>query len=151
MSALRNMEPIVEIPQPMEAMEDSDLPATDQDAGKKMVEASNADRRVPRTRPRTMTSTEEIDSTIIRPGSVKINVTGAFIVDPDTATPAIGARNGSGMPSGSISGRHSPTHHETSDIRLPNHTAVVSHIAIDVRCGYIYFFFRLWNSTQIIL
>ncbi|CRK17162.1 hypothetical protein BN1723_002331 [Verticillium longisporum] len=30
-------------------------------------------------RPRTMTTTEEIDSTIIRPGSVRINVKGAFI------------------------------------------------------------------------
>lgn len=73
--------------------------------------------------PRTVTSLEEIDSTIIKPGSVKINVKGAFIVDPDMATPS----NGNG------NGRGSPTHHETSDIRLPNHTAVVSHIAIDVR------------------
>lgn len=77
--------------------------------------------------PRTVTSLEEIDSTIIRPGSVKINVKGAFIVDPDMATPSNGNGNGNG------NGRGSPTHHETSDIRLPNHTAVVSHIAIDVR------------------
>ena len=79
--------------------------------------------------PRTVTSLEEIDSTIIKPGSVKINVKGAFIVDPDMATPSNGNGNGNG--------RGSPTHHETSDIRLPNHTAVVSHIAIDVR---IFFF-----------
>jgi type II pantothenate kinase len=80
---------------------------------------------------RTMTSTDEIDSTIIRPGSVKINVKGAFIVDPDTATPA----STSGASAGgltSINGRMSPTHPETSDIRLPYHTAIVSHIAIDV-------------------
>ncbi|KAM3513586.1 hypothetical protein MY11210_002781 [Beauveria gryllotalpidicola] len=70
------------------------------------------------SRSRTMTTTAEIDSTITKPGSVKINVTGAFIVDPDTATP----KNGRGSPT---------THHETSDIRLPNHTAVVSHIAVD--------------------
>ncbi|OAA72203.1 Type II pantothenate kinase [Cordyceps fumosorosea ARSEF 2679] len=71
------------------------------------------------SRSRTMTTTAEIDSTIAKPGSVKINVTGAFIVDPDTATPK--------------NGRVSPTtHHETSDIRLPNHTAVVSHIAVDI-------------------
>jgi type II pantothenate kinase len=73
-------------------------------------------------RPRTMTSTEDIDSTITRPGSVKINVTGAFIVDPDASTPTQASDNG----------RVSPSHHETSDIRLPNHTAVVSHIAVDV-------------------
>jgi type II pantothenate kinase len=74
----------------------------------------------PARRRRTMTSTDEIDDTITRPGSVKINVTGAFIVDPDVATPT------------TANGRVSPTH-ETSDIRLPNHTAVVSHIAVDVR------------------
>jgi hypothetical protein len=76
----------------------------------------------------TMTSTEEINNTITRPGSVKINVKGAFIVDPDTSTPAVGGTGNS-----QVNGRGSPTHHETSDIRLPNHTAVVSHIAVDVR------------------
>lgn len=76
----------------------------------------------------TATSTEEINNTIFRPGSVKINVKGAFIVDPDTSTPAPGSTNNS-----QGNGRGSPTHHETSDIRLPNHTAVVSHIAVDVR------------------
>lgn len=85
----------------------------------------------PKRRLRTMTSTEEIDSTINRPGSVKINVQGAFIVDPDTATPASGTSAAAGGLS-SVNGRVSPTHPETSDIRLPNHTAVVSHIAIDV-------------------
>lgn len=80
---------------------------------------------------RTMTSTDEIDSTIIRPGSVKINVKGAFIVDPDTATPASTSGASAGAVN-SINGRMSPTHPETSDIRLPYHTAIVSHIAIDV-------------------
>jgi type II pantothenate kinase len=63
------------------------------------------------------TNTAEIDSTIIHPGSVKINVKGAFIVDQDA-----------GSPNGSVNGAS----HETKDIRLPNHTAVVSHIAVDV-------------------
>ncbi|CRK31413.1 hypothetical protein BN1708_005417 [Verticillium longisporum] len=76
-------------------------------------------------RPRTMTTTEEIDSTIIRPGSVRINVKGAFIVDPDSSSPKDPA-------AAAATGRISPTHHETSDIRLPNHTAVVSHIAVDI-------------------
>jgi type II pantothenate kinase len=83
-------------------------------------------------RRRTMTSTDEIDSTIIRPGSVRINVKGAFIVDPDTATPA-SASGASAGGATSHNGRMSPTHPETSDIRLPYHTAIVSHIAIDVR------------------
>ncbi|KAI1077488.1 fumble-domain-containing protein [Whalleya microplaca] len=70
-------------------------------------------------RPRTMTSTAEIDSTIIHPGSVRINVKGAFIADsPEPSTPANGSASAS--------------YHETKDIRLPNHTAVVSHIAVDI-------------------
>jgi hypothetical protein len=62
----------------------------------------------------------DLDTTLSHPGSVRINVKGAFIVDQGTTTPA------------SSNGRGSPNHHETKDIRLPNHTAVVSHIAIDV-------------------
>lgn len=77
-------------------------------------------------RPRTATTTAEIDSTINHPGSVRINVKGAFIVD-----------QGSSSPNGPNTAHHancraSPDHHQTKDIRLPNHTAVVSHIAIDV-------------------
>lgn len=66
---------------------------------------------------RMRTNTAEIDNTIIHPGSVKINVKGAFIVDQE-----------SGLPGDSVSGGSS----DTKDIRLPNHTAVVSHIAVDV-------------------
>lgn len=73
-------------------------------------------------RPRTATGPAEIDETLSHPGSVRINVKGAFIVDQDSATPTSSDdRSGS------------PGHHDTKDIRLPNHTAVVSHIAIDVR------------------
>ncbi|KAB8338810.1 hypothetical protein FH972_021754 [Carpinus fangiana] len=56
---------------------------------------------------------------IRHPGDVKINVEGAFIVDSDAS--------------------HSPRldplddyEHDGNDIRLPNHTAVVSHIAVDI-------------------
>lgn len=86
----------------------------------------DAQTQSPRKRPRTMTSAEEIHSTIIKPGSVKINVQGAFIVDSDSSTPQ--------RANSLTNGRGSPTHHETSDIRLPNHTAMVSHIAVDVSC-----------------
>jgi hypothetical protein len=48
---------------------------------------------------------------------VKINVKGAFIVDQDSGSPNESVNGGS---------------HDTKDIRLPNHTAVVSHIAVDV-------------------
>jgi type II pantothenate kinase len=78
----------------------------------------------PTGRPRTATTTAEIDTTLTHPGSVRINVKGAFIVDQDSKESTnTSPRNGRG----------SPERHETKDIRLPNHTAVVSHIAIDVR------------------
>ncbi|RCI13695.1 hypothetical protein L249_8212 [Ophiocordyceps polyrhachis-furcata BCC 54312] len=67
----------------------------------------------------TRTSMAEIDNTITRPGSVKINVKGAFIVDAETSSPAPGRAQASASASGS------PTRRETSDIRLPNHTAVI--------------------------
>lgn len=89
------------------------------------------------TRPRTATSTAEIDSTISRPGAVRINVKGAFIVD-GTQTPATPSGNGNG--NGLLTGRSSPDHHQTQDIRLPNHTAVVSHVAIDVRFSLLLLF-----------
>jgi len=52
-----------------------------------------------------------------KPASVKINVEGAFIVNDETVT-----RNGASE----------FVHWEQNDIRLPHHTDVVSHIAIDV-------------------
>lgn len=65
---------------------------------------------------RLRTNTAEIDGTIIHPGSVKIDVRGAFIVEDDEDEPS---------PNG-----ESTSHNR--DIRLPNQTAVVSHIAVDV-------------------
>ncbi|PHH82648.1 hypothetical protein CDD82_5284 [Ophiocordyceps australis] len=90
-------------------------------------------------RPRTMTTTEEIDNTITRPGSVRINVKGAFIVDPDSSSPSMATARST-----------SPSHHETSDIRLPNHTAVVSHIAVDIGGSLIklVYFSREAHSTE---
>ncbi|CAK7272124.1 hypothetical protein SEPCBS57363_004972 [Sporothrix epigloea] len=111
-------------------------------------------------RPRTSTSTAEIDSTIARPGPVRINVKGAFIVDEEPngsssnsnsnsngssgtssmrETTSTGrssriASGSSGRQAESANGRaHSPSeHHLPFDIRLPNHHAVVSHIAVDI-------------------
>lgn len=79
-------------------------------------------------RPRTATTTAEIDSTINHPGSVRINVKGAFIVDQDSSSPNAASQHPN-LRGGGSSPDH---HHQTKDIRLPNHTAVVSHIAIDV-------------------
>lgn len=52
-----------------------------------------------------------------KPASVKINVEGAFIVNDETVV-----RNGASE----------FVHWEKKDIRLPHHTDVVSHIAVDV-------------------
>ncbi|KAI4870316.1 fumble-domain-containing protein [Hypoxylon rubiginosum] len=91
-------------------------------------------------RPRTMTSTAEIDSTIIHPGSVRINVKGAFIVDTpeQPGTPA-----GLSTPGGN-------SYHETKDIRLPNHTAFISHIAVDIggSLAKLVYFSREAHSTE---
>lgn len=51
------------------------------------------------------------------PASVKINVEGAFIVNDETVV-----KNGCSE----------FVHFEQNDIRLPHHTDVVSHIAVDV-------------------
>lgn len=59
-----------------------------------------------------------LDRTISNPGAVKFNVEGAFIVDDEA-----NAKNGVG-PEG--------IHYEHKDIRLPHHTGVVSHVAVDV-------------------
>lgn len=80
--------------------------------------------RTGRPRTATATTTAEIDTAITHPGSVRINVKGAFIVDQGSSTSGVCTP---------ANGQNSPTgHHQTKDIRLPNHTAVVSHVAIDV-------------------
>jgi type II pantothenate kinase len=63
-------------------------------------------------------NSDAIDETITRPGAVRINVTGAFIVSDGTSTPQVTEDDGAV--------------HDTGDIRLPHHTAVVSHVAVDV-------------------
>jgi type II pantothenate kinase len=57
-----------------------------------------------------------IEDTILHPGTVRINVQGAFIVDEEEPTTP----------------QSDDYEHDPRDIRLPNHTAVVSHVAVDV-------------------
>ncbi|KAF2244214.1 fumble-domain-containing protein [Trematosphaeria pertusa] len=66
-------------------------------------------------RPRRPTVQSDIQETILHPGTVRINVQGAFIVDDEPSTP-----------------ESDDYTHDPRDIRLPNHTAVVSHIAVDI-------------------
>ena len=65
-----------------------------------------------------------IDNTITRPGAVRINVQGAFIADDGTVTPQVSEDDGAV--------------HDSRDIRLPHHTAVVSHVAVDASRTYHY-------------
>lgn len=58
----------------------------------------------------------EVDP-ILFPGIVQVNAQGAFIVTEDSARPDTNAEDG--------------VKHDT-DIRLPNHRSVVSHVALDV-------------------
>lgn len=59
-----------------------------------------------------------LEEAISNPGAVKINVTGAFIVDDDDRSRSPIEADG--------------VHYENKDIRLPHHTGVVSHVAVDV-------------------
>lgn len=67
-------------------------------------------------RPRRTTAQSDIQDTIQHPGNVRINVQGAFIVDEEQP----------GTP------QSEDYEHDPHDIRLPNHTSVVSHVAVDV-------------------
>lgn len=102
----------------MSAETQQTIPANDVDAEDHDAPA-NPSSSGPSKHLRMRTNTAEIDSTITHPGSVKINVKGAFIVDQDAESPKSKLGNGAS--------------YDTKDIRLPNHTAVVSHIAVDVR------------------
>jgi hypothetical protein len=107
--------------QPRLASPTSMSPAQDPATGETGSAASRA-RHAPSlsgtipTRPRRTTAQSDIHETILHPGNVKINVQGAFIVDEEQP----------GTP------QSEDYEHDPKDIRLPNHTAVVSHIAVDV-------------------
>ncbi|KAJ5594347.1 uncharacterized protein N7459_000555 [Penicillium hispanicum] len=59
-----------------------------------------------------------LEEAITNPGAVKINVTGAFIVDDEVRSRSPVETDG--------------VHYENKDIRLPHHTGVVSHVAVDI-------------------
>jgi hypothetical protein len=90
------------------------------------------------TRPRRQTNPYEFQDTILHPPAVRINVAGAFIVDPENSSHApspSGSRRSSDVPADETLAELENDiieHHEAKDIRLPNHTSVVSHIAVDI-------------------
>ncbi|EEP75563.1 hypothetical protein UREG_00409 [Uncinocarpus reesii 1704] len=64
---------------------------------------------------------QRLQEAILHPGPVKINVKGAFIVDEQPPEQ-------NGVPVDGSDG----IHYEHKDIRLPHHTDVVSHVAVDI-------------------
>ena len=59
----------------------------------------------------------------LRPGTIKVNVQGAFIVDEDSPSPS--PTRGPGEDGFEYK-------NDTKDIRLPNQAGGVSHVAVDV-------------------
>ena len=77
---------------------------------------------------RKTTNTEH--TSVPKPGDVRINVKGAFIVEEDGEEP--GTPEQESMPGGGGGDMESEGYQlERRGIRLPNHKAVVSHIAVD--------------------
>lgn len=72
-------------------------------------------------------NTASIDTAIAHPGSVRINVQEAYIVESDDVL----CRSASHSPERPLINAGSASK-ETRDIRLPHHTAVVSHVAVDI-------------------
>lgn len=81
-------------------------------------------------RRRISSSAADMQSAITQPGSIKINVAGAYIIDHEEDHDSQ-ASNGS-SPSGSQEAEEQPYQHHNRDIRLPNHTSIVSHVAADI-------------------
>ncbi|KAF2803882.1 pantothenate kinase-like protein [Mytilinidion resinicola] len=97
------------------------------------------------------TTQPELVDAISHPGDVRINVQGAFIVDEE---------NGSTTPSSEPSSETSMSlqeledggyEHDGKDIRLPNHTQGVSHIAVDIggSLAKLVYFTREHSSSEI--
>jgi type II pantothenate kinase len=94
----------------------ADLDPTTGETGSKTAQPADLSSSPAAGRPRRTTVQSDIQEAILHPGNVRINVQGAFIVDEEQP----------GTP------QSEDYEHDPKDIRLPNHTAVVSHIAIDV-------------------
>ena len=81
---------------------------------------------------RRLSSSADMQQAIAQPGSIKINVTGASIIDhEDEDSSPDRSPTSSHADHSEMDGEHSYQHHKR-DIRLPNHTAVVSHVAADI-------------------
>lgn len=85
-------------------------------------------------RRRVSSSAADMQSAIAQPGSIKINATGAYIIAHDFAEDGSQSSNGSSPYSNpDVNEQHEQSYqHHKRDIRLPNHTSVVSHVAADI-------------------
>ena len=81
-------------------------------------------------RRRISSSAADMQSTINRPGSIQLDVTGAYIIDHEEENDL--ERSNETSPAASQDGEEQTYQHHNRDIRLPNHTAVVSHVAADI-------------------
>ncbi|GAM90946.1 hypothetical protein ANO11243_089930 [Dothideomycetidae sp. 11243] len=80
-------------------------------------------------RRRVSSSAAEMETAILEPGSIKINVSGAYLINHDEPSPESSGTEQSPSP---VSEEEPAFEHDKRDIRLPNHTATVSHVAADI-------------------
>lgn len=81
-------------------------------------------------RRRVSSSAADMHSAIAQPGSIKINVTGAYIIDRLEIDD--GSQSDHSSPRSHSDDEDQSCQHHKRDIRLPNHTSVVSHVAADI-------------------
>jgi type II pantothenate kinase len=81
------------------------------------------DRPPPPKRRRVSSSAEDLQHRIVDPGTIKINVSGAYIIDNGEAASS---------PSSDSGVEEQGYEHDRRDIRLPNQASVVSHVAADI-------------------
>jgi len=95
-----------------------DEPNLEQDRDDATVDGAKLERQL----------TKEENEAIRHPGDVRINVKGAFIVDEEEDTSGEGEEE----VTPGVAFDDNGYQHDSKDIRLPNHKAVVSHMAVDV-------------------
>ena len=81
---------------------------------------------------RLSSSLGEMQQAIAQPGSIKINVAGAYIIDHGDDSSPERSPDRTGGAHDHSDGEEQAYQHHKRDIRLPNHTAVVSHVAADI-------------------
>ncbi|KAF4552299.1 Pantothenate kinase-like protein [Elsinoe fawcettii] len=87
----------------------------------------------PTKRRRLSSTASEMATAILEPGSIKINVSGAYITtsSPPSSGASSPSSGGAGV-NGAPSEEEPAFEQDKRDIRLPNHTGLVSHVAADI-------------------